>query len=217
MSKLSFEDYAAARDENLDEGLGDMWNAAKDFLSPLGAGAKDAYTNVSNKARQVGTDYMGDVNKNKTIRALKTVATEMSNDLLGKIDTVAKPTAELKTAMKNYQQDMLSGFQNARGRLNDPRFANLIDDRSKSALNTIIKLLAQDVSGVNEQLQAANDVVSALAQKAQKVRAKVYKVMQDVANGVELQKVLGKVQAKDPVDTPMVKPKQSRLDARRLG
>jgi hypothetical protein len=160
---------------------------------------------------------MGDVNKNKTIRALKTVATEMSNDLLGKIDTVAKPTAELKTAMKNYQQDMLSGFQNARGRLNDPRFANLIDDRSKSALNTIIKLLAQDVSGVNEQLQAANDVVSALAQKAQKVRAKVYKVMQDVANGVELQKVLGKVQAKDPVDTPMVKPKQSRLDARRLG
>jgi hypothetical protein len=217
MSKLSFGDYAAARDENLDEGLGDMWNAAKDFLSPAGAAVKDAATTISNKARQFGTDYMGDVNKGKTVRALKTVATEISNDLLGKIDTVAKPTAELKTAMQNYQQDMLSGFQNARARLNDERFANLIDDRSKSALNTIIKLLAQDVSGVNEQLQAANDVVSALAQKAQKVRAKVYKVMQDVANGVELQKVLGKVQAKDPVDTPMVKPKQSRLDARRLG
>jgi len=217
MSRPSFADYAASRDEDFNEGVGDWWNATKDFLSPLGALAKDKYTSASNTLRQTGTDLMGDVKKNKTIRALKTVATEISNDLLGKIDTVAEPTKKLQTAMQTYQQDMLAGFKNARQRLNDERFSNLIDNRSKSALNTIIKLLAQDVSGVNEQLQAANDVVTALADKAQKVRAKVYKIMQDVANGVELQKVLGKVQAVDPVDTPMVKPKQSRLDPRRLG
>lgn len=217
MSRPSFADYAASRDEDFNEGAMDWLNAAKDMLSPAGALIKDKITGAGNVLRQVGADYSGDVKKNKTIRALKTVATEISNDLLGKIDTVAEPTKKLQTAMQTYQQDMLAGFKNARQRLNDERFSNLIDGRSKSALNTIIKLLAQDVSGVNEQLQAANDVVSKLADKAQKVRAKVYKIMQDVANGVELQKVLGKVQAKDPVDTPMVKPKQSRLDPRRLG
>ena len=217
MSRPSFADYAASRDEDFNEGVGDWWNATKDFFSPAAAAAKDVMTTASNKARQFGTDYMGDVKKAKTSRALRAVAGEISKDLMSRIDKVAQPVAALAKSLETAQNDMLQGFKAARAKLNDQRFTGLIDPRSKSAMNSIIKILGGEVQGVNQAMAAADEVVTNLSTKADRVRSKVSKILEDIAAGVDLQKVLGKVQAVDPVDTPMVQPSQSRLDPRRIG
>jgi hypothetical protein len=217
MSRPSFADYAASRDEDFNEGAMDWLNSAKDFFSPAAATARDAMTTVSNKARQFATDYMGDVKKAKTSRALRAVAGEISKDLMSRIDKVARPVAVLAQSLKTAQDDMIEGFQAARAKLNDERFTGLIEPRNKSALNSIIKALGSEVQGVNQAMAAADKVVTDLSTKADRVRSKVSKILEDIAAGVDLQKVLGKVQAVDPVDTPMVQPSQSRLDPRRIG
>jgi|LakMenEpi03Aug12_release.lakeMendotaPanAssembly.Ray.scaffolds.fasta_scaffold264339_2 hypothetical protein len=211
MSKLSFGDYAAARDGvELNEGIGDAFGVAKDM-------AKDAWQGIKNKVGQVSANVKHDYELRGKQGALKNAAKAIEANLMKKVDTVAKTMTSAQSSLKSAHAELMGGMRNAKAVLKDERIMGLIEPRTRSALNGIIKILANDIAGIDQTLSSADDAVDMMLRKAEDTRNKLGEILKAIAGGLDLQKLFGKLQAVEPVETPIVQPSQPRLDPRRIG